>query len=260
MISKTGRKRGVGTAVLGLAAIVSAGHGVSASAIVAPHAQESVEANWNNLLPFGGGYFGRARTQQLYASSEFESWDGPRYINQIAFRQDVSGGPFAATLPGVRIALSTTTRPVDGLSPTFADNVGGDESVVYQGDLPIFSMVVDDNIGNATRDFDIAINLQEPFLYDPSQGNLLLDITNPSMLETTVLDAQDTGGDGTSRVYAYGSDLSKGTADSFGLVTRFQAGGPEGLPQPGLPEVVPEPGSIAVLGLGVVILLARRGR
>ncbi len=255
---RTGCARTLGAAVLGLAAVVSGGSGAGGAAIVAPHAQETVGGNINNDLPWDARYFGPARTQQVYASSEFDSWGRPQYINQIAFRQDVNGVPFAATLPGVRIALSTTAQPVDGLSTTFADNVGRDESVVYQGALPIFSMV--DTTGGSWRDFDIAVNLQTPFLYDPSRGNLLLDITNPSLVETTGVDAHGEGGDGTSRVYAYGSDLSRGTADSLGLVTRFQTGGPDGLPQPPLPTTVPEPGSIAVLGLGFVFLIARRGR
>jgi hypothetical protein len=245
---------------LGLVATVSTGSGADAAAIVATHAQESMEGNGSNSLPWAPDVriFSPARTQQVYASSEFKSWDGPQYINQIAFRQDILGFPFKATLPDARIVLSTTSRPVDGLSTTFADNVGQDESVVYQGELPIFSMV--DTTGGLPRALDIAVNLQTPFLYDPSRGNLLVDITNPSLVGTTVMDAQEMGGDGTSRVYAYGSDLSRGTADSIGLVTRFQTGGPEGLPQPPLPTTVPEPGSMAVLGLGLVILVARRGR
>jgi hypothetical protein len=254
----TGYRRVAGAVGLGLAATVSAGSGADAAAIVAPHAQESLEGNSNNGLPFDAKYFGPTRTQQVYASSEFASWDGPQYINQIVFRQDINGVPFKATLEGVRIALSTTDRPVDGLGTTFADNVGADESVVYSGELPIFSMV--DTTGGRPRALDIAINLQTPFLYDPSRGNLLLDITNPSLVESSVMDAQEIGGDGTSRIYAYGADLSQGIADSIGLVTRFQTGGPEGLPQPPLPTTVPEPGPIAVLGLGLVILVARRGR
>lgn len=251
----TGCGRALGAVVLGLAA----GSGAEAAAIIAPHAQESAEGNLVNDLPWGARYdYGPTRTQQVYASSEFNSWDGPQYINQIAFRRDIIGTPFAATPADVRIALSTTARPVDGLSATFADNVGSDESVVYQGALPIFSM--EDITGALPRALDIVVNLQTPFLYDPSRGNLLLDITNPSLAPTTAIDAQRTWGDGTSRVYAYGTDLSRGTADSLGLVTRFQTGGPEGLSQPPLPTTVPEPGPIAVLGLGFVILLARRGR
>ncbi len=254
----TGCRRMAGVVMLGLVATVSTGSGADAAAIVAPHAQESAEGNSNNGFPFDAKYFGPARTQQVYASSEFASWDGPQHINQITFRQDIHGVPFKATFEGVRIALSTTDRPVDGLGTTFADNVGADESVVYSGELPIFSMV--DTTGGLPRALDIAINLRTPFLYDPSKGNLLLDITNPSLVSTSGLDAQEMGGDGTSRVYAYGADLSRGTADSIGLVTRFQTGGPEGLPQPPLPTTVPEPGPIAVLGLGLVMLAARRGR
>ena len=211
---RTGCRRMAGVVGLGLAASILAGSGAGAAAIVAPHAQESAEGNSNNSLPFDVKYFGPTRTQQVYASSEFASWDGPQYINQITFRQDINGVPFKATLEGVRIALSTTDRPVDGLGTTFADNVGADEAVVHGGELPIFSMV--DTTGGRPRELNIAINLQTPFLYDPARGNLLLDITNPSLVATSPLDAQEVGGDGTSRVYAYGPDLRGGSPTRSG--------------------------------------------
>lgn len=242
--------------------------------LVAPGGLADVAGNSNNTAPFNP--WAPERMQQVYAASDFKGWSGPEYIQSIAFR---SSDQFGESIPDVTISLSTTGRGPDQLSPTFAANAGPNASVVYQGPLPISS--IDPASADAThpRPFDVVINLEKPFLYDPSRGNLLLDITNPMKssptfvnAQTPTLDAQDVLGDSVSRVLGYVdprqssinpyavADLSSGHPDSLGLVTEFVTGGPDPLPQPGLPRVVPEPSTAAVLALGVAIALWGRGR
>jgi len=73
------------------------------------------------------------------------------------------------------------------------------------------------------KDFDIVINLQTPFLYDPSASNLLLDVRIFAGENTTQFDAEDSI-DAVSRVISItstGVDDATGAIDSIGLVTQF---------------------------------------
>ena len=198
--------------LLGMAILIGAlgpiGHPAVASGIVAPGNLATTEGNENNSIPFDWNW--PLRMQQVYAGSEFSSWSGPEYIQSIAFRLDGPSFPFGATINGVTIRLSTTAREPDGLSGTFADNIGPDESVVFQGALPIFS-TEEPRTDGLPHAFNIVINLQKPFRYDPTQGNLLLDITNPlkadniyvNGVKSISLDTQRLSGDTVSRVAGY---------------------------------------------------------
>ena len=71
--------------------------------------------------------------------------------------------------------ISTTNQDPEKLSFRFADNLGDDQIVVSDG-LVTWST---DNIGppEGPRAFDVVMELEEPFYYDPNQGNLLIDWT-----------------------------------------------------------------------------------
>ena len=100
--------------------------------------------------------------------------------------------------PNIRINLSTTSQVPDGLSNTFAENVGADDTVVFNGALPLSSAVTGPDGG--PKAFDIVITLQTPFWYDPTAGNLLLDVRNFEAAATTSVDAEMTEGDPISHV------------------------------------------------------------
>jgi len=157
----------------------------------------------------------------VIASSEFGN--GAGWITQIALRPDApSGAAFSETLPSVAIYLSTTNRPYNNLSKTFATNIGTDVTNVYTGALRLSSAFSGPDAG--PKDFDIVITLQTPFWYDPSAGNLLLDVANYSGGRTTQLDAQDAP-DTTSRIWSLDVSSPKATGSdpfpSVGLVIRF---------------------------------------
>ena len=240
-----------------LALAVSALGGETARAvfIVSPGAQATTEGNANNGFPFNIAAFGlnSQRYQQVYLASEFAGVSGPQFVTQIAFRPDAgSGGAFSATLPNIQINLSTTPRGPDGLSTTFADNVGANDTVVSSGPLTLSSAFAGPAAG--PKAFDIVINLLTPFIYNPAAGNLLLDVRNFGGGRTTQIDAQNTSADPTSRAFtimANGVNNPTGLVDSFGLVTRFDL------------TPVPEPSGVVLLGLGGVGLLGwlrRRGQ
>lgn len=203
---------------ISLISTAAAAHGAE---LVVPGSLENVEGNQSNAFPFNRGI--SYRYQQVYSASEFNPSD-PVLITEIRFRPDFNAGSsFSAILPDVQVNMSTTTTAPDALSSTYAENIGPDDTVVSSGPLPLSS----DTTGAGPFDFDIVIPLSTPFLYDPQQGNLLLDIRNyGGGVWTTAFDAEDTIGDSSSRVSTNHivGDVNSPTAalnDSWGLVTQF---------------------------------------
>ncbi len=190
--------------------------------LVVPSSLENVEGNESNIFPFGLG--ASYRYQQVYSASEFDPSE-PVLVTEVRFRPDfLAGRSFSALLPDVQINISTTSTAPDGLSSTFADNVGPDDTVVFSGPLPLSSNAT----GAGPFDFDIVIPLSTPFFYDPQAGNLLLDIRNFGGGDGTPgFDIENTIGDSTSRVTTthIAGDVNSSTAalnDSRGLVTQFE--------------------------------------
>ena len=162
-----------------IAAVATLGLSGSAFAgalLVVPNDAEDLDTPSNNRFPLlvNGGM----RYQQVFDASQFDSFGGPRLITQIAFRPDKEfGGKFSVDLSDFEVRLSSTPRGPDGLDDTFANNIGGDELLVYDGPINL-SRADTPGPGN-TRAFDVVIDLQTPFSYDPTTKlNLLLDITN----------------------------------------------------------------------------------
>src|SRR5258705_11106301 len=82
------------------------------------------------------------------------------------------------TVANIQFNLSTTPRNPDGLSGTYAANVGADDTVVFSGPLSISSQFSGPT--NGPRAFDIVVPLSTPFIYNPARGNLLGDIRKTS--------------------------------------------------------------------------------
>ncbi len=90
----------------------------------------------------------------------------------------------------------TQLLTITPLSTTFANNVGPDDTIVFnRGPLALTSA--------GTDLFDITINFDTPFLYDPALGNLLLDVRNfgGTPNTTPAFDSQSTFGDSISRLW-----------------------------------------------------------
>lgn len=234
-------------AFVGLAAFAPT---ASADLIVVPNSLAAVEGNSNNGFPFNITPFGLAsqRYQQVYNANQFTN---AGMITAITFRPDAdTGNAFASVLSNVQINLSTTSAGPDGLSSTFASNVGGNNQTVFSGALALSSA---DTAGpGGTRAFDITIALNTPFFYDPSQGNLLLDVRNFAGGTTTQFDAHTVTGDSISRGFTNvvgGVGNATGLTDTSGLVTQFQI------------QAVPEPVSMIVFGgLAVAGIVGYRRR
>lgn len=155
-----------------------------------------------NSFPFGGN---GTRYQEAYASSYFP---GPIAITAINFFQSSGGNLYAGTY---QVSLSTITTSVSGLSDTnFNSNLGANNT--------LFATVALSGTAPATLTFTGG-----PFNYDPSQGNLLVDIQiiNPVSLSgsATYEDGNGLGPAGIARYHNFGA----GTI-GYGLVTRFDYG------------------------------------
>lgn len=145
----------------------------------------------------------------------------------------------------VTISLSTTAANWNTLSTSFAANLGGNNTQEFSG-----------TIGGPWAFGDsLTFNFSTPFLYDPSVGNLLMDV-NASLsgggsifFDTNGLYAPNTD---IGRVFEFGgSGNSIGVTTGYGLVTEF-IGSP-----------VPEPSSIVLLGSAMLVaayLIRRKTR
>jgi len=151
------------------------------------------------------------RIQEVYGSANFPP-DTAMWITELCYRPDlVFGNAFNTTVNDIQINLSTTSRNPDALSFTYAQNVGPDDTVVFDGMLQISSQFT--GLPGGPRDFDIRIPLTTPFLYDPGAGNLLVDIRNFSGSGASLLSGQRITGDSASRT-AGGLGSSTGGLDS----------------------------------------------
>ncbi|HEX5217770.1 MAG TPA: PEP-CTERM sorting domain-containing protein [Vicinamibacterales bacterium] len=229
---------------------------------ILPGPWATVEGDYGNAYPFNlGGAFvpvTSLRYQQVYDSGAFA---GQVVITGMSFRPDDTefGGAFSTVLSDVQINMSTTTKAVDGLSNTFSENVGADDTIVFaRGSLPLSSAFT----GAGPKDFDIHIIFTQAFLYNPAIGNLLFDVRNFGGGFTTYFDAAYEEDDIVSRVTASdvnalfpGPDQRTDGNDSLGLITQFDTQDPD----PRDISEVPEPGTCVLVGIGLAGV-ARRFR
>ena len=226
---------------------------------VMPGGYEEVEGNSLLVEPFSpeGGHQSPFRFQQVYGASELAHSTGPLggWIYAIGFRADGAGinDSYQGYFSDFSIRFSVTDRGPDELSPVFAENVGSRVSTMVSGRT---SIAVGRYGGEDPEPFTMFFTfLSSPYFYDPSQGNLLMEVNNRGGFlfgiqhgGVATLDAVDAAGDGVSSVIA--SDIGNqvptaGTVSTKGLVTSFRI------------VPVPEPSTWALLGLATVIFGGR---
>jgi hypothetical protein len=193
------------------------------------------EDNSGNYFPFGFPVVGPGtQYQEAYSSSLFS---GPITITAIDFFVqpnpiDIVNTLYTATFS---LSLSTITADVNSLSNTdLNSNLGADNTSFTTVNLS----------GLAPNELTFT---GAPFLYNPADGNLLLNIDITNVITTGTAAFQDNGPDGPSTIARY-QNFGTGTS-GYGLVTEFDF-----TPQ------VPEPGSFGLLaaGLGSMVLLRNR--
>jgi hypothetical protein len=150
---------------------------------------------------FGSGTLANAshRAQQIYSASQFGTVTGTFLVTELRFRPDhFHGYPFTAVVSNLQINLSTSSRTPESMSRTFAENVGLDDTVVFQGELELRSGFV--GPAGGPKDFDIFVPLTRGFLYNPAAGDLLVEIRNFSGSGASPLSGQALSGDGGARL------------------------------------------------------------
>jgi hypothetical protein len=223
--------------------IVLCGSVALADVIVAPNTQAAAEGNDNNFGPF---FDTSVRYQQVYSASQFPS-TGPLSITQIAFRPDasVTNPSLFIRFDSVRIDLSTTSRTPGTLSTVFANNVGANNTTVFDSFLFINTPVTGPAAG--PKNFIVTFTLS-PFTYDPSLGNLLLDVRafESGGGISAPFDAQSSS-PFTAHVDASGVGSTSGSIIATGLVTQFQF-------TPVQATATPEPSAMLLTSAGVLLL------
>jgi hypothetical protein len=187
------------------------------------------------------------RYQQIYAASAFANGG---VIDQIRFRNDERFGlPYGPTPVNLQVSFAYAATTVQTASPTFADNIGDDLTVVLDG------IVTLNYSGAHSLAFDTVIDVADTFSYDPSRGDLLLQILARDHHGFTFFDTSSSAEQQTTtRIWSQGVDSIAGQVGlnsepnkPYGLVTEF--------------SFVPEPNSmfLVLVGLPLTAVLALTG-
>lgn len=186
--------------------------------VVVPTAFRDVEASSHMTFPWSCVSTSGLRQQQVMDGAAI----GHGEVVTLRFRQDAElGAAFGpVTLPGVTVRLASTDQAIDTLSLVFADNMGADAEVVFQGDLQLSSAAS----AAVPRPWDVAVPLTSPFFFDGADGtNLLLDVTIPTCASTTAFDAAFTASDEVARIWENDADATVATrTDTAGLVIELE--------------------------------------
>lgn len=190
-------------------------------------------ADTTSAFPFGpSAYLGGSYYQQIYRAASFSS---ATTIQNLTFYSSTPNG--TANSGTFRFFLSTSTAAI----PTF------DTSTSIPWSDPSYTQVYEGTLGSIV-DGKLQINLSTAFNYDPSAGNLMLTIYNPTLSSngTAWFDADNNNGLTNMRFSAYPYNSNSG------LVTGFNEG----------VSPVPEPASWAMMigGFGFVGAAMRRRR
>jgi hypothetical protein len=210
-----------------------------ADAIVVPNTVATAEGNDSNFGPF---FDNSVRYQQVYSASQFPSSTGPLRITQIAFRPDgsVTDPTLIILFDSVQIDLSTTSSTPGTLSTVFANNVGADDATVFNSFVFAHATVAGPSGG--PDDFTVTFDIT-PFTYDPSAGNLLLDVRafESGGGISAPFDAESNS-PFTAHVDAASISATSGSPFAIGLVTQFQF------------TAVPEPSTLMLGSLGALLV------
>ena len=155
---------------------------------------------------------------QIHDASQFGALSGPSFLTQFAYRPDRILGQSGPRSWILRVYASTTSRSVDGLSTTFAENLGTNNTLVFDGTVNVTTGNLP-GPGN-TRQFDYVFPFTTPFLYDPAAGNLVLDLQIEGNGSALTFDTVS-GDPAIGRVFSFGSSTATAGDIRASHVTQF---------------------------------------
>jgi hypothetical protein len=171
-----------------------------AGCVVVPNANIAVEGSSFNAWPFDLAYYPASsmRYQQIYDEAEVGR---AGVITEIRFRPDQYRPAFGPNSMDVEIYLGYSANPVAAPSGYFANNIGAGYVKVYDGTLTLSSSAT----GGPPHNFDIVVDVDDVFMYNPANGPLLLDIKMLSMSDTEYVDAdgRGSGQTATTRIFSH---------------------------------------------------------
>lgn len=184
-----------------------------------------------NSFPFGAwARQGGVRFQQVFNASAF---NGPTTFNSISFFKDIAVATGTSDTATYTISFSTTSRSSTTLSLTFNDNVTAPQKLFG-------------TFTTAAAQPDVLSFIGTQFSYDPTMGNLLMDVTMDKLIQS------GTGYPGFQASYGFGptarvfsNDSTFGYADTLAPVVRFDLVNS---------AAVPEPATWAMMILGFSII------
>jgi len=207
--------------------------------IVVPNNLVNVEGNSSVSEPFNSTSF---RFQQVFDASQFAIPPGmTARIDSISFRIDgAATDDMALFFGGSSWTFSTTSLAPDGLSPIFADNQGANPVTTWNGAFSFGGLAPPP--GGPGMFQNPTVLFTRPFFYDPSRGNLLLEVAGVAgrAFLPGALDGHSVAGDSISWVFVNSNLSPSGSTATFGLVTRFDI------------TIVPEPATWQFLLLGMI--------
>jgi hypothetical protein len=141
--------------------------------IVSPSGYENIEGE--DSVP--DSCCGPFRYQQVFPAEDFAALENkPHWLVNISIRPDESvTSPRTVLYPDIQTRLATMPVGPPNLSLRFDDNLGSDFKHWYRGPWPLVTDAQGPGPGprefyNSDRPAGVT-----PYLYDPSQGNLLMD-------------------------------------------------------------------------------------
>ena len=176
--------------------------------VVIPAGCDIAPGNTSNAFPWGttASAWPGLRLMCVYGATNFTSQNvnAPILINQLKWRPDNNAPAYTGgTFSTATVQLSTSPTGWNSVTTNYATNHGANVTTVYSG--PVVHTPTPGTAAWTVTSWCVDITLTTPFLYDPSQGDLVIDVDYPtgSFTGGTVgqMDVQSTNSNA-SRIYA----------------------------------------------------------
>ena len=134
---------------------------------VVPNVNQFDGAPSMNAFPWGSG--GDFRYQQLYNAAQFNGRGGE--IDSFAYRVQTIGAAFSPVEIDVQIYMGYSYLNPGQLDARFDDNWQFGKTLVHDGPVKLSS--------KGEGGFDVVVDIETNFQYDPEVGNLLIEVVMP---------------------------------------------------------------------------------